>query len=275
MKQLRAIRIMLAALFLVASAACLVIGPQIHPMARAAGRLQILLSAASVTSGVTVVWLLITFLLGRVYCATACPIGTYSDLFLRLRRRIPRLDRPFSYRPRPKLSYHLLWIYLLCVVAGIMAVPFVVEPWNIARNMAAAVNRGAIAPTWATISLGAATGVVAGVLSAILLAVIAIRRGREFCSCWCPLGTALGIVQEHALAHIEIDPDKCISCGHCEDICRAQCVKTVSRYVDASRCVRCFDCVAECPAGAIRFQINRNRRPATPLLRKTRQSSKT
>ena len=90
------------------------------------------------------------------------------------------------------------------------------------------------------------------------------------CEAQCPVG-AISMGD----GKFEIDPDKCISCGHCEDICRSQCIKTVSRYVDTSRCVRCFDCVAECPTGAIRFQINRNRRPATPLLRKTRQSSKT
>ena len=50
MKQLRAIRILLAVLFFIASAACLMIGPQVHPMARAAARTQIALSAASATA---------------------------------------------------------------------------------------------------------------------------------------------------------------------------------------------------------------------------------
>ncbi len=266
---------MLAALFFAASAACLIIGPQIHPMAKAAGQLQILLSAASVTLGATIVWLLITFLLGRVYCSAVCPIGTFSDIFLRIRRHIPRLNRPFSYRHPSSLSIHIVWIYLLCIFTGIVAVPFAIEPWNIARNMASAANPDAIGLTWATISLGTATGIAAGILSAIILMGLALWRGREFCTRWCPLGTILGLIQEHSVMHIEIDPDKCISCGKCEDNCRSQCIKVVSRYIDEARCVRCFDCVAQCPAGAIRYQINRNRRPATPLLRKVKHSSKT
>ena len=274
MKQLRAIRILLAVLFFIASAACLMIGPQVHPMARAAARTQIALSAASPTAGAALVWLLLTFLLGRVYCSTACPIGTFSDIFLRLRRAVPRLNRPFRYRHPSHWGIHILWIYLLCLIAGVAAVPFIIEPWNIARNMASAVNPEATAHTWATISLGAGAGMLAGVLSGLIIAALSVWRGREFCTRICPVGTALGIVQEHSLMHIEIDPDKCISCGRCEERCRAQCVKVVSRYVDASRCVMCFDCVADCPTGAIRYQRNRNR-PATPLVRRVKNSSKT
>lgn len=270
MKQLRAIRILLAVLFLIASAACLFIGPQAHPMARASMQVQIILSAASITVGATLVWLLLTFLFGRLYCAMICPIGTFSDVFFRIRRLFPKLNRPFSYRHRSRWSIHIAWIYLLCVIAGVVCVPYLIEPWNIARNMTALANPQNLSSTWATVSTGAATGVIAGIVSAILIAASSLFYGREFCTRYCPVGTLLGYVQDHAVMHIEIDPDKCISCGKCEDNCRAQCIKTVSRYVDNARCVRCFDCVADCPTGAIRYQINRNRRPATPLLRKAK-----
>lgn len=238
-------------------------------MARAARCLQITLSAASVTLGVTAVWLLLTFLFGRIYCSTACPVGTLSDIFLQVRRRIPRLNRPFRYRHRSRLAIHILWIYVLSLIAGISVVPFIIEPWNIASNMAATANPAVLDHTWATISLGSLTGIIVGVASLLLIAVSSILHGREFCSRYCPLGTGLGFIQERALMHIEIDPDRCIGCGLCEQQCRTQAIKHVSRYIDESRCVRCFDCVANCPQGAIRYQINRNR-PATPLFRKAK-----
>lgn len=269
MKQLRAIRILMAVLFFAACVACLIIGPQVHPMANAASKLQIVLSSAGATLGVTLVWLCLTFLFGRIYCAAICPVGTLSDIFLRLRRVVPKLNKPFRYRHRPRVSVHILWIYLVCVIIGVMAVPYVIEPWNIARNMTAAVNPQTVSGTWLTIGRSAAFGAAVGIVSGIIIAMLALWRGREFCSRYCPIGTALGYVQGIALYHIEINPDKCTSCGKCEDICRTQCIKVVSRYVDQSRCVRCFDCVAVCPDDAIRFQLNRNR-PATPLMRKTR-----
>lgn len=234
-------------------------------MARAAVELQIVLSSSAATATVSLVWLAVTLLFGRIYCAAVCPVGTFSDIFLRLRRRIPRLDKPFSYRPRAPWAIHVLWIYLLCIVIGVAAVPFIVEPWNMARNAATAARPELAASTWGTIGFGAAWGAAAGLLSLFVVAALSLRRGREYCTRFCPLGTALGYAQKFSMMHIEIDPDKCISCGRCEENCRAQCIRVKDRHVDETRCVRCFDCVADCPTGAIRYQPGRNR-PATPVM---------
>lgn len=263
----------MAILFFVASAACLIIGPQVHPMARAAGELQITLTSAAATATISLVWLLLTFVFGRIYCAMVCPIGALSDFFTWIRRKSPRLNKPFKYRPQSQLSVHIMWIYIVCVVAGVAVVPFLIEPWNMTRNMAAAVNPDAVSMTWTAVGRGVLTGVLGGVAAFLLIALTSLRRGRDFCTTLCPIGTALGYVQGISLTHVEINTDICISCGHCEEVCRAQCIKSVSRHIDQRRCVRCLDCVAECPSGAIRIQINRNR-PATPLMRKVKDSTK-
>lgn len=257
----------MGALFLLGVAVCLLLGTHVHPMARMAGAVQILVSASAVSAGVALFWLAVTFVFGRLYCASVCPVGVLSDIFLRVRRRIPRLNRPFTFRARSRLDVPLLWIYVVCVMVGLSVVVFAVQPYNITRNMASAVRPALTEATWGTLGLGAAVGIATGVVSFIIIAVTSLLRGREFCTRWCPLGTALGIVQERALMHIEFDPDRCRSCGLCEARCRAQAIKMVSRYVDQTRCVRCFDCVADCPNGAIKYQLNRNR-PASPLMRK-------
>lgn len=272
MKQLRVIRVFLAALFFAAASAYLMIGPRVHPLAAVSFKSQVVLSAVSVSIGAALVWLVLTFLFGRIYCSTVCPIGTLSDIFIRLRKYVPRLNRPFSYRPRRVWSVHVLLGYLICLTTGLVAVPYLVEPWNIMRNIASAVNPSAVETTWIALGLGAVTGVAAGIISLLLIAVWSAVAGRGFCTDFCPMGTAMGLLHEHTLYHIEIDPDRCTSCGLCEDVCKSQCIKTVSRYVDNSRCVRCFDCVAKCPEEAIRFQQNRNRR-VTPLMRKVKKST--
>lgn len=265
MKQLHTLRIVLAVMFLAATVAVLWIGVS-NPLTHIAERSQIVLSALSITAGATMVWLLLTFIFGRVYCATVCPVGTLSDLALRARRALmPRRRKLFRYRHRSRISLHIAWVYILCIIIGVVGVPFLIEPWNIMRNVAATVRPEAVSMTWGTIGVSYIVGVACGILVLLLILISSWIWGRRFCTDFCPIGIMMGYVANYSLYHIEIDRDACISCGKCEEICRSQCVKVVSQYVDNTRCVRCLDCIDQCPAKAIHIQINRNR-PATPLV---------
>lgn len=273
MKQLRVIRLFLAVIFFIASVAFLVFGPGVHPMAVASEKSQVILSAVNLSIGATLVWLLLSFLFGRIYCSTVCPVGTLTDIVMRLRLRIPRFSRPHSYRHKKRWSIHILIVYCVCLLIGLSVVPFLIEPWNIMRNICSAVNPSAVERTWIALGLGGITGAVAGTISFVLLVVCALFAGRSFCTDVCPLGTAMGLIGDQTVFHIEIDPDRCTSCGICEENCKSDCIKVMSRYVDNTRCVRCFNCLANCPEDAIRFQPDRNR-PLTPLMRKTKKSVK-
>ena len=243
-----------------------------HPMAAVSEKTQIILSAGATAIGALLAWLILTFIFGRIYCATVCPIGTLSDIFIRIRRKIPKLDKKYSYRPSRRWSIHILLVYVICILAGVLTVPYILEPWNIMRNIVSIVKPSAVEATWINLGIGVATGMIAGTVSLIFIAVYSLLHGRMFCTDICPIGTAMGLLHEHNIYHIEIDPDRCTSCGICENICKSACIKVVSRHVDNSRCVRCFDCLAACPEEAIRYQPNRNR-PATPLFRKTKQTN--
>lgn len=277
MSSLRTIRILLATLFFVASVAFLCIGPGVHPMARMAETAQVVPSAIAVCIGATAFWLAISFLFGRIYCATVCPIGTLQDLGLRARRATAsvrhRQQPRFRYRQRRRWRTDIMIGYIICLLLGFVGVPWLLEPWNMMRNISSAVNPSAVSQTWATLGYGAAVGVTAGIASLLLMLLWGALAGRRFCTDICPLGTLMGALDSRTLMHIEIDPDKCSGCLKCEEICRAQCIKVTGRHVDNSRCVRCFDCLHICPDDAIHFQPDRNR-PATPLLRKKKTISR-
>lgn len=275
MKALRNIRLSLAALFLAASLGALFLGARPHTLGWMAEKSQVILSALSVSAGTTLVWLLLTFVFGRVYCSTVCPVGTLSDIWMMCRRFFPRLrNRPFRYRQRSRWAVHILWVYILCLLFGVVGIPFLIEPWNMMRNVAATVNPDTVQATWSTIGVSALTGTIGGIVAMVMVAALSILYGRRFCTDFCPLGTAMGLLSNYSVYHLEIDRDQCTSCGVCEEICRSQCIKSVSRYIDDTRCVRCFDCINKCPAEAIRFQMNRNR-PATPLMMRTKKRSET
>lgn len=252
-----------------ASLAYLFIGPQVNPMAVAAPKSQIILSQISVTIGATLVWLLVSFLFGRIYCSTVCPVGTVTDIFARLGRKMPRKVKAYSYRRSRSWGRHVLLVYILCLLLGVMAVPFAIEPWNIMRNIAAAVHPDVIQATWIRFGLGFGTGVVSGIAGIVLIIIWSVCRGRDYCTDFCPIGIGLGAIDDRTLMHIEIDPSLCTSCGRCEDACSAHCIRVSERYVDNSRCLRCFDCLAKCDNDAIRYQANRNFR-ITPMMRKRR-----
>ncbi|MDE5886368.1 MAG: 4Fe-4S binding protein [Muribaculaceae bacterium] len=267
MKDLRTIRIFLAILFFVLAVAYLAISPTVHPIARVVAKIQIIPSLIAVGMGAVLIWFAITFVFGRIYCSTICPVGTYQDVVIWLRRRFGGARRPLSFRQPDAVRFPLAVIFYICLPLGVAVVPFWLEPWSIMRNICGAIHPSAQEEIWLELGIGMATGIAAGILSGALLAVCAFFTGRSFCTEICPVGTALGLLSDYTLLHIEIDPDKCIDCMKCEEICEAHCIKVVSRYVDNSRCIRCFDCLKVCPNDAIRYQIHRNRR-ATPLMNK-------
>lgn len=277
MKTLRIVRIVLATLFFVASVAYLALGAQVGSVVSMSARMQILLSHVSTSIGTILIWLVLTLFFGRIYCSTVCPIGFFTGVCEKVGWKLQIRQFPFRYRSRRRWTIHLMLLYIIVALAGVNVAVYLIEPWNMMGNIVGVFSRNAISDSWLTLwrgtSVGLIAGIGAGLVTFIGLATYSALYGGRFCSEVCPIGSALGLLYEHNVYHIEIDPDRCISCGECEDNCPSECVKVVSRYVDNSRCVRCFDCVARCPENAIRYQANRNRRPATPLLRKSKHLS--
>ncbi len=268
MKGLRTVRLILSIFFFLAAVAYLTVSPVAHnPAVRIVSAVQIVPSAIASGMGAILVWLGITFLFGRVYCSSVCPIGTLQDFIIPLRRFIPAFAKPFHYRRANFMRYHILIAYCICVVVSAALVCMWIEPWEIMRNICGVIAPTAANATWLTLGIGMGAGMASGILSGLLIIVCALFTGRGFCTDVCPIGTALGSFHEYTVFHIEIDPDKCINCMKCEEICKSSCVKVIGRVVDNSRCVRCFDCLDVCPNDAIRFQTNHNR-PTTPLFRR-------
>lgn len=58
---------------------------------------------------------------------------------------------------------------------------------------------------------------------------------------------------------IKIDPDKCISCGRCSNVCPGNLIeldevdKAVMKY--PMECWGCTACLKECPAGAVKYYL--------------------
>lgn len=256
---------MLALVMLFASLLWLLLGSSAPVYAIISERAQIIPSAIQASLGATVVWIIATILFGRIYCSTVCPVGTLQDIIIWSRRKGSR-GKKFRYEEGKKIRYIILIAYLGSLIAGILAVGFAIEPWNIMRNASSTVRPADTLATWGTIGVSVGIGAATGLAALALILIWAGKSGRDFCTKVCPIGTALGCLHTQSLMHIAIDPDKCISCMKCEDVCASKCIKVEQRTVDNSRCTRCFDCTDICPNDAIRFQLNRKRHRQTPLM---------
>lgn len=262
---MRSFRIMLALVMLFASLLWLLLGTSAPVYAIISERAQIIPSAIQASLGATAMWIIGTMLFGRIYCATVCPVGTLQDIVIWTRRKA-NPKHTFRFQEGSKLRYFVLLAYVASLVGGILAVGYVVEPWNIMRNAASLVRPADVFATWDTIGVALGIGAAAGLVALAGILLWAWKSGRGFCTTICPIGTALGCLHTQSLMHIAIDPDKCISCMKCEDVCASKCINVEQRLVDNSRCTRCFDCTEICPNDAIHFQLNRGRNRQTPML---------
>lgn len=228
---------------------------------------QLTVAVMSFSLFIFVIWLIVTLLFGRIYCASVCPMGTLQDIAARAARMSPQLRQKGRYRysrPRNGLRYIMLIAMMICLMGQYYAVASVIDPYGAysricQRLFAPAADAvlsalgspegRAVAATWASTLIAAMTlGVVA---------VIAARRGRLICNTICPVGTTLGLVSRFAIFQIDIDTDRCIHCGRCEDVCKGECIDLRDNVVDGSRCVNCFNCINVCPNDAIHYTNRR------------------
>ncbi|MCK5213508.1 MAG: 4Fe-4S binding protein, partial [Dehalococcoidia bacterium] len=93
----------------------------------------------------------------------------------------------------------------------------------------------------------------------IIVLVVSILIGFPFCKYACPLGAFLGIFQPLSIFKVKIG-DGCTNCRACCDMfCDYHAIEPgLDRpTVNQRECVRCGECVARCPTGAIQFTSKR------------------
>lgn len=273
MIMLRKIRITLAVLFFVAvTALFLDFTGTVHAYLSWTAKVQFLPALMAMNVGVVSLLLLLTLVIGRVYCSVVCPLGVMQDIMSWLSGRRKKKKFRFTYSKEVRwLRYGVLCLFIASMILGIHGIVVLLAPYSsygrIASNLFAPVydwgnNLLAMlterAESYAFYETdvwikGAITFAVA-TITFMIIGILAWRNGRTYCNTICPVGTVLGFFSRFSLFHPTIDKTKCKNCSLCSRRCKAACIDYAHHQIDLSRCVACMDCIDTCKHGAIKLR---------------------
>lgn len=215
--------------------------------------------------------LVLTLLLGRIYCSVLCPLGVMQDIIGWLGKRGRGRKHRYTYSPALNwLRYGVLAITVIAALIGLQPLVALLDPYSAFGRIA----QGLLAPLWrwgnnalaymaeradsyafyeVEVWLKGGITLAVAIATLLVLAVLSWRNGRTYCNTICPVGTTLGLLSRFSLLRIQIDASSCTNCGQCVKNCKASCIDLNTHQIDHSRCVTCMNCLGKCKFDAISY----------------------
>lgn len=215
--------------------------------------------------------LVLTFLLGRIYCSTLCPLGVVQDAISWLAGRFKK--NRFRWKPaRTTARWFVFAAFVVVLLVGGVSWAAVIAPYSLfgrvasvtvtplyrlANNGLARISEQMNNYWFSAVEVGGnlVPATIVSLAAILVIAVVAWRSGRAYCNTICPVGTILGLCARFSAFKPRINLDKCNSCGLCARNCKASCINPKEHTIDYSRCVACFDCLENCRQGAMEYRL--------------------
>jgi polyferredoxin len=267
---LRKIRITLAMIFFIGiTLLFLDFTGVIHAWLGWMAKVQLLPAVMALNLGVIVTLIVLTLLLGRVYCSVICPLGVMQDLFGWMGKKQKKNRYTYSLA-KNKLRYAMLIVMIVSIIFGIGSIVALLAPyssygriaqnlfspiWNYGNNLLAELAVRHESYAFYSVDVWIRGGITFGIaiVTFVVLGILAWRNGRTYCNTICPVGTILGFLSKYSLFKPVIDTSKCNGCGLCARNCKASCIDSKNHKIDYSRCVACMDCIGKCRKNAISY----------------------
>ena len=229
------------------------------------GALQLSLASGRFPSFAAGFLILAGLLGGRAICAFLCPFGFFQEVLAWISGKLQRLFRPktgaerlarlsasSSLSPRAQAlrlsKYFFLALFVVILpLAGHFRIG-VSSPFFCALLCPAGTLEAGIPLALANNALRSAIGFLFGWKAALLIALAAwcFFAFRPFCKYVCPLGAIYSLFNKTAVFGVQVDGEKCASCGKCAASCKMN-----AKAVNSAECIRCGECASACPHGAI------------------------
>ncbi len=185
----------------------------------------------------------LTLLARKSFCGWVCPVGTISEWFMSLGKRLfPKRKkdsqgrRRHALEPPPAIDRSLRWLRLV-MLGTILIITYKtgellfrkIDPYYILFSI-----HGHDVVFWSYIVLGV-----------ILLGILILPMA--WCRYLCPLGAALAPFSSIGRLRITRNETTCTQCSICEDKCPHSIDITATKQVKSGECTLCFECVEACP----------------------------
>jgi polyferredoxin/Fe-S-cluster-containing hydrogenase component 2 len=257
-------------------------------------QLDPLVSISSLLSGQTLIkgslWgaavVVLTVLLGRVFCGFLCPLGTIHHAVGTTKPALKgsRMVRANQKTPSQRLKY----FFLICILAGALLglnMAGLLDPIALLfRSIALAVLPGCgtalrvffdalatsdikmlsmlsyagevlVSPVFGYTHQAYQSGWFIGLIFLVILFLNRIRP-RFWCRILCPLGALLGIFSRFSILKLEKYPEKCTMCNLCTKHCQGAASPKPDEDWETAECFMCFNCYNVCPEDALAFKFN-------------------
>jgi ferredoxin-type protein NapH len=199
----------------------------------------------------------VTVLLGRVFCSWICPAGLLFEITGKLRRllriaELPPAEVHFSHRNK----YVVLVVGLLtAALLGLPIFTLIYPPAVLSR----------LAHAW--IFGTALTGML--VLLGVMVVFELLVSPRWWCRTMCPGGALYALLGWSRLLRVKLDASRCTGCRACEPVCEPGLDPVRQSY--GIECDNCGVCIRHCGDQALYYTIGLPLRPSTS--RKNRRFS--
>ncbi len=241
----------------------------------------------------SLVVILITALLGRVFCGWICPLGTLHNLMSCLRKRTGRNqegERLWRWQP---LKYYLLVFLLVSSLFTLQLVGFFDPMSLLIRSFALFIDPAVNLIFHPFLQLLSSSGLPilnglseslrnwgqqtflsfepphfyqATIIGIVFLGILTLNLlgSRFWCVAICPLGALLGLLSRTGLARLKIN-DHCNGCEVCNRTCQTAASPYPASSWKSAECIYCWNCRDLCPVGAAQFQFLGMARPPSGL----------
>lgn len=231
---------------------------------------------------------ILTWLFGRIYCSSLCPMGVFQDIASWLAKRTAKKKKRYKFsKANNILRWSVLGVAALGVVFGFTLFTGLIDPYSAYGRIAANLFRplylagnnllevvftsfGNHTFYKTDIFISSVFAFSVSILTFLVIGFLAWKNGRTYCNTICPVGTILGFISKYSLFKIRIDTSKCNACGSCERTCKASCIQSKQHFIDSSRCVNCFNCINSCHEKAISFSPVATKKEKTVDMEKRR-----